>query len=64
MAKQKNWRDKIIPCDCPRWETCKYGETMDWQHKRYAVCGYSFITKDVRGCPVSECDKYAPKKAS
>lgn len=61
MAKQEKWWNNIIPCDCPRWATCKYGATLDWQYERHAVCGYSFIKEDVRGCPMSECDKYEPK---
>lgn len=61
MTVEKKWYDDIIPCECPKWETCKYGSFIDWKHKRYAVCGYSFLAYNARGCSMSECDKYTPK---
>ena len=64
MANQKKWYKETIPCSCPRWKTCKYGAILDWEYERKAVCGYSFMTEDVRGCPISECDKYEPKTKS
>jgi hypothetical protein len=62
MNNTKNhWTDNIIPCDCPQWATCQYGTTLDWEYKRYAVCGYSFTKEEARGSFVGECKKYTPK---
>lgn len=64
MEKVKNWRDTIIPCECPKWGTCKYGTYLDWKSRRYAVCGYSFMEDDdTNGRTVSNCDKYTPKES-
>lgn len=62
MENNKNhWTDNIIPCDCPQWATCKYGTTLDWEYKRYAVCGYSFMAENPTDCSIDKCDKYTPK---
>lgn len=59
--KKLNWQDNIIPCECERWNTCKYAETMDWQYEKRAICGYCLITGLSRGCDIKDCDKYAKK---
>ena len=65
MNKQKtnkqNWIYNIVPCSCPKWETCTYAQTMDWMYTRYAICGYNLITGELRGCKINECDKYIEK---
>lgn len=60
-TQNKNWKNEVVPCDCPRWSTCKYGATIYWQYSTYAVCGYSFMTTSTRGCSVDKCDKYQQK---
>ena len=60
--KNLNWRDNIIPCDCKKWNTCKYAETIEWEYERRAICGYCLITGLSRGCDVEGCDKYVAKE--
>lgn len=54
--------DYIIPCNCARWETCRYRETYGWNGNRYAMCGYMLKTGQQRGCKVADCDKYKAEK--
>ena len=54
MNKENNY-------ECPKWETCKYGENLPWRNKPNKCCGYILYTGQSRGCDIKDCDKYKPR---
>ena len=49
-------------CECPKWETCEYGEVMMWDYTPYKACCYCIKTEELRGCDIENCNKYKARK--
>lgn len=49
-------------CECSKWESCKYGVTLEWlTGVSNKCCGYILKMNEPRGCDIKDCNKYEPR---
>ena len=57
--------EKSTHYECPKWETCAYGEILWWTEGiPNKACCYILHTGEPRGCDVQNCDKYKKRTKS
>lgn len=57
--------EKSTHYECPKWETCAYGEILWWTEGiPNKACCYILHTGEPRGCDVQNCNKYKKRTKS